>query len=57
MGNMPVIKDLVVDMSSFWNHLRRLSPTLVLVYNPERGLQTPKECSLIRLATLWGLLF
>lgn len=21
MGNMPVIKDLVVDMSSFWNHL------------------------------------
>jgi len=29
--NMPVIKDLVVDMSSFWNHLRRLSPTLVLV--------------------------
>jgi len=30
MGNMPVIKDLVVDMSSFWNHLEAVV-TLVLV--------------------------
>jgi len=26
MGNMPVIKDLVVDMSSFWNHLEAVEP-------------------------------
>jgi len=45
MGNMPVIKDLVVDMSSFWNHLEALSPTLVLVReNPRtRVLQTPED--------------
>lgn len=26
LGNMPVIKDLVVDMSSFWNHLEAVEP-------------------------------
>ncbi|PSB35344.1 succinate dehydrogenase/fumarate reductase iron-sulfur subunit [Chlorogloea sp. CCALA 695] len=45
MGNMPVIKDLVVDMSSFWNQLEAVKP---YVSNdakvPEREfLQTPQE--------------
>lgn len=26
LGNMPVIKDLVVDMSSFWNNLEKVEP-------------------------------
>src|SRR6476661_11215840 len=26
LGNMPVIKDLVVDMQSFWNHLEAVDP-------------------------------
>jgi succinate dehydrogenase / fumarate reductase, iron-sulfur subunit len=26
MGNMPVIKDLVVDMTSFWNNLEAIAP-------------------------------
>jgi len=48
MGNMPVIKDLVVDMSSFWNHLEAVEPYVSsnarLV--PEREfLQTPEERS------------
>jgi len=37
MGNMPVIKDLVVDMSSFWKHLEAVEPTLVSARQvPER---------------------
>jgi succinate dehydrogenase / fumarate reductase, iron-sulfur subunit len=27
MGNMPVIKDLVVDMQKFWDHLDQVDPT------------------------------
>src|SRR5438309_10948500 len=28
MGNMPVIKDLVVDMESFWSKIRQVDPYL-----------------------------
>jgi len=50
---MPVIKDLVVDMSSFWNHLEAVEPTLVLVRDKsEREFykHLKSEHSLIRLA-------
>lgn len=46
MGNMPVIKDLVVDMSSFWNHLEAVDPYVSTGARqvPEREfLQTPQE--------------
>ena len=46
MGNMPVIKDLVVDMSSFWNHLEAVTPYVSTAARkvPEREfLQTPEE--------------
>ncbi|MDX2214910.1 MAG: succinate dehydrogenase/fumarate reductase iron-sulfur subunit [Oculatellaceae cyanobacterium bins.114] len=46
MGNMPVIKDLVVDMQSFWNNLEAVSPYVSSEarYVPEREfLQTPEE--------------
>jgi len=46
MGNMPVIKDLVVDMQSFWNNLRAVDPYVSTVARrvPEREfLQTPAE--------------
>ena len=46
MGNMPVIKDLVVDMSSFWNHLEAVEPYVSTSARqiPEREfLQTPEE--------------
>lgn len=46
MGNMPVIKDLVVNMSSFWNHLEAVEPYISTVARvvPEREfLQTPEE--------------
>jgi succinate dehydrogenase / fumarate reductase iron-sulfur subunit len=29
MGNMPVIKDLVVDMAPFWRHMNRLKPWVI----------------------------
>lgn len=48
MGNMPVIKDLVVDMSSFWNHLEAVDPYVSTSARqvPEREfLQTPSERS------------
>jgi succinate dehydrogenase / fumarate reductase iron-sulfur subunit len=48
MGNMPVIKDLVVDMSSFWNHLQAVDPYVSTGARavPEREfLQTPEERS------------
>lgn len=48
MGNMPVIKDLVVDMSSFWNHLEAVEPYVSTGARriPEREfLQTPEERS------------
>ncbi|MBD2004171.1 MULTISPECIES: succinate dehydrogenase/fumarate reductase iron-sulfur subunit [Cyanophyceae] len=46
MGNMPVIKDLVVDMHSFWDHLEAVEPYVSTGARqvPEREfLQTPQE--------------
>ncbi|MES1022293.1 succinate dehydrogenase/fumarate reductase iron-sulfur subunit [Gloeocapsa sp. BRSZ] len=48
LGNMPVIKDLVVDMDSFWNHLEAVEPYISSSARkiPEREfLQTPQERS------------
>ncbi|MDJ0620360.1 MAG: succinate dehydrogenase/fumarate reductase iron-sulfur subunit [Calothrix sp. MO_192.B10] len=48
LGNMPVIKDLVVDMSSFWNNLEAIAPYVSTASRkvPEREfLQTPQERS------------
>lgn len=48
LGNMPVIKDLVVNMSSFWNHLEAVDPYVSTGSRkvPEREfLQTPEERS------------
>lgn len=48
MGNMPVIKDLVVDMSSFWQNLEAVAPYVSTAARqvPEREfLQTPQERS------------
>lgn len=46
MGNMPVIKDLVVNMQSFWNNLKAVDPYVSTQSRqiPEREfLQTPQE--------------
>jgi succinate dehydrogenase / fumarate reductase iron-sulfur subunit len=46
MGNMPVIKDLVVDMQSFWSTLKAVAPYVSTAARqvPEREfLQTPEE--------------
>lgn len=46
MGNMPVIKDLVVDMASFWGNLEAVDPYVSTSARaiPEREfLQTPEE--------------
>lgn len=46
LGNMPVLKDLVVDMSRFWNNLEAVSPYVSTAARkvPEREfLQTPQE--------------
>ncbi|MBC8121682.1 MAG: succinate dehydrogenase/fumarate reductase iron-sulfur subunit [Gemmatimonadaceae bacterium] len=46
MGNMPVIKDLVVDMSSFWKHLDQIDPYISTAARniPAREfLQTPEQ--------------
>ncbi len=48
LGNMPVIKDLVVDMSSFWNNLEAVAPyvsTKARVVPEREFLQTPEERS------------
>lgn len=48
MGNMPVIKDLVVDMTSFWDNLEAVEPYISTASRaiPEREfLQTPEERS------------
>ncbi|TAE58607.1 MAG: succinate dehydrogenase/fumarate reductase iron-sulfur subunit [Nostocales cyanobacterium] len=50
LGNMPVIKDLVVDMSSFWDNLEAVAPYISTAGRqvPEREfLQTPEERSLL----------
>ncbi|MBD2101087.1 succinate dehydrogenase/fumarate reductase iron-sulfur subunit [Leptolyngbya sp. FACHB-261] len=46
MGNMPVIKDLVVDMSSFWDNLEAVQPYVSTAARqvPEREfLQSPQD--------------
>lgn len=46
LGNMPVLKDLIVDMSGFWNSLESVSPYVSTAARkvPEREfLQTPEE--------------
>ncbi len=46
LGNMPVLKDLIVDMSGFWNNLETVSPYVSTASRkvPEREfLQTPEE--------------
>lgn len=48
MGNMPVIKDLVVNMDSFWDNLKAVDPYVSTAARqiPEREfLQTPEERS------------
>ena len=48
MGNMPVVKDLVVDMRSFWDNLEAVDPYVSTGARaiPEREfLQTPEERS------------
>jgi succinate dehydrogenase / fumarate reductase iron-sulfur subunit len=48
LGNMPVIKDLVVDMSSFWDNLAAINPYVSTAARqvPEKEfLQTPLERS------------
>ncbi|MDJ0717925.1 MAG: succinate dehydrogenase/fumarate reductase iron-sulfur subunit [Prochloraceae cyanobacterium] len=48
MGNMPVIKDLVVDMKSFWNNLEAVDPyvsTSARKITDREFLQTPEERS------------
>ena len=50
LGNMPVIKDLVVDMSSFWDNLEAVAPYVSTAGRqvPEKEfLQTPQERSLL----------
>ena len=46
LGNMPVLKDLIVDMKGFWNSLETVSPYVSTAARkvPEREfLQTPEE--------------
>lgn len=44
MGNMPVVKDLVVDMESFWAKVRQVTPWLEPVGPaPEREALVPNE--------------
>jgi len=44
MGNMPVIKDLVTDMASFWNKVRAIEPWLQPAGPPpEREYLVPPE--------------
>jgi len=46
MGNMPVIKDLIVDMEGFWSNLKTVEPYISTAARsvPEREfLQTPEE--------------
>jgi succinate dehydrogenase / fumarate reductase iron-sulfur subunit len=48
MGNMPVIKDLVVDMQSFWDNLEAVDPyvsTGARVVPEREFLQSPEERS------------
>ncbi len=45
MGNLPVVKDLVVDMTPFWQKIRRMQPWLQTGYEeiPEREFTVPAK--------------
>jgi len=45
MGNLPIIKDLVVDMSPFWDKIRAVKPSLQPGYEepPEKEWTIPQE--------------
>ncbi len=44
LGNLPLIKDLVVDMSKFWENLETISPYVKTLSTPEREfLQSEQE--------------
>jgi succinate dehydrogenase / fumarate reductase, iron-sulfur subunit len=45
MGNMPILKDLVVDMTPFWTKIRRMKPWLDTGYEeiPEREFRHTQE--------------
>ncbi len=45
MGNMPVLKDLVVDMGPFWSKIRAMNPSLDPGYEeyPEKEYQLTQE--------------
>ena len=49
MGNMPVVKDLVVDMTSFWQHLKDVHPAVQRASTEpvpnQEFLQSPEERS------------
>ncbi|MGY6530849.1 MAG: succinate dehydrogenase/fumarate reductase iron-sulfur subunit [Cyanobacterium sp.] len=50
LGNMPVVKDLVVDMSNFWNDLEKVEPYVSTNARniPEKEfLQSPEERKLL----------
>ncbi|OKH51385.1 succinate dehydrogenase [Calothrix sp. HK-06] len=50
LGNMPVIKDLIVDMNAFWDNLEAVAPYVSTAGRqvPEREfLQTPSERALL----------
>jgi succinate dehydrogenase / fumarate reductase iron-sulfur subunit len=42
-GNLPVIKDLVVDMAPFWDKVRAVKPWLQPSFIPEREYVVPNE--------------
>jgi succinate dehydrogenase / fumarate reductase iron-sulfur subunit len=46
LGNLPVIKDLIVNMTPFWNDLEKVQPRLIhqsRAYPPQEFRQTPQE--------------
>jgi succinate dehydrogenase / fumarate reductase, iron-sulfur subunit len=44
LPHLPVLKDLVVDMTTFWDKYARVRPYLIAAKNPERErLQSPAE--------------
>lgn len=50
LNNLPVLKDLVVDMDNFWQDLEKIEPYVVTdkIQTPEREfLQTPEERKLL----------
>lgn len=46
LGNLPVIKDLVVDMQPFWQSLKTVQPQITPIprpLNPRESIQLPEE--------------